>query len=34
MSTAKLFWRSVLWYAVAGVVLGGLYGCASSRSEG
>ncbi len=34
MNTAKLFWRSVLWYAVAGVVLGGLYRCASGRSEG
>jgi hypothetical protein len=34
MNTAKLFWRSVLWYAVADVVLGGLYRCASGRSEG
>jgi hypothetical protein len=24
-----IFWRSVLWYTVAGVVLGGLYGCVS-----
>jgi hypothetical protein len=23
-----VFWRSVLWYTVAGAVLGGLYGCA------
>src|SRR5215203_2214697 len=22
-----IFWRSVLWYTVAGMVLGGLYGC-------
>jgi hypothetical protein len=27
-----MFWRSALWYAVAGVALGGLYGCAFAGS--
>jgi len=27
-----MFWRSVLWYTVAGVALGGLYGCAFAGS--
>ena len=24
-----IFWRSVVWYAATGAVLGGLYGCAT-----